>query len=331
MRSLRRLAVAVIGLSILALLPSTSAHAFHDIDLGAERLAGTDRILTSIAISQSLYADQGAGVVVLTRSDGFADALAGAPLAVGLGGPVLLNPTSHLNSSVAQEIQRVLDPGAALVILLGGEAALSPAVEDSLNGMGFDTLRIDGANRYETARNIAELITFLGGEPSTILLATGLSFADALSAGAVASNVGGVVLLSQDGAAAGPTNEFIAAHSAVPRYCFGGPACAAYPSSTHLVGQNRYETAVLAAEEFFEDAPIAGVANGQSPWDALSGAAHAGILGPLLLTERDFLPGPTADYLTIHRVAIEYAPVYGGEAVVSAPVFDEIDSRVTTP
>jgi hypothetical protein len=328
MHSPRRLATAV-ALAVLAAIPATPADASH-IDEGAQRIAGTDRIFTSIAVSQRNFDNSVAGVVVLTRSDGFADALAGAPLAAMFDGPVLLNPTGYLDRFVASEIQR-LDPEAG-VILLGGEAALSPAVEDSLNDMGIDTLRIAGDNRYDTARDIAELITFLAGEPSTILLATGLSFADALSAGAAASAVGGVVLLTQDGAPAGPTNEFIAAFAAVPRYCFGGPACAAYPSSTHLVGLNRYETATLAAEEFFTDPVAVGVANGQqTPWDALSGAPHVGRWGPLVLTDKDFLPGPTATYLTNTRVSNNYTPVYGGEAVVTPTVFQEISQRVTAP
>jgi len=329
-RSLRRFAAAVIALTVLAVLPATPAHAFHGTDVGAVRIAGSSRIHTAIAASQDLYADHTAQVVVLSRSDGFADALAGAPLAVGLDGPLLLNPTGYLDGSVAQEIQRVLVPSGR-VILLGGEAALSRAVQDSLSDLGIASDRVAGTSRYDTARQIADLITILGGEPSYILLATGLSFADALSAGAVASGVRGVVLLTQDGAPAGPTSDFIAAHAAVPRYCFGGPACAAYPSSTHLVGQNRYETATLAAQEFFTDSPIVGVANGQTPWDALSGAAHVGGMGPLLLTDKAFLPGPTATYLSDHRTTIEIAFVYGGDAVVSTPVFNEIHQRVTAP
>ena len=55
------------------------------------RLGGADRIQTAIAISQNSFPTAGsAAAVVLTRSEGFADGVAGTPLAISVGGPMLL-------------------------------------------------------------------------------------------------------------------------------------------------------------------------------------------------------------------------------------------------
>ena len=55
------------------------------------RLAGVDRVDTAVKISQNSFPANGsANAVVLARGDIFPDALAGAPLAVAKGGPLLL-------------------------------------------------------------------------------------------------------------------------------------------------------------------------------------------------------------------------------------------------
>ena len=56
-----------------------------------ERIAGADRIGTSVAVSQLTFPIGGtASAVVLARSDDFPDALTGGPLAAHLHAPVLL-------------------------------------------------------------------------------------------------------------------------------------------------------------------------------------------------------------------------------------------------
>ena len=55
------------------------------------RLAGADRFATSAAVSRAYY-PVGTGVAFIANGLGFADALAGAPLAGKLGGPILLIP-----------------------------------------------------------------------------------------------------------------------------------------------------------------------------------------------------------------------------------------------
>jgi hypothetical protein len=114
----------------------------------------------------------------------------------------------------------------------------------------------------------------------------------------------------------------------VPQFCLGGPACAAYPSSTHIVGQNRYDTAVQAAAAFFTKPEAVGIASGQGFADALSGGAHIGGLGPLLLTDPAALPDVTASYLSDNTASLVVAAIYGGTSAVSDDVLNDIDALI---
>src|SRR5207253_6308046 len=117
------------------------------------RISGGDASATSTAVSQQFPAGESAALVV-ARSDLFADALAGEPLAAVNGGPVLLTPPGSVPADTVAEAQRVLRPGGT-VFLLGGARALSPAVEAAFETAGLDVERVGGADRYEPAVAVA--------------------------------------------------------------------------------------------------------------------------------------------------------------------------------
>ena len=78
--------VAVLAL-VASLLPGTAlAQDLDGIDIA--RIAGAERMATAVAASTAFF--DAAEEVVLVRADGFADALAGAPLAADRGAPGLL-------------------------------------------------------------------------------------------------------------------------------------------------------------------------------------------------------------------------------------------------
>lgn len=86
------------------------------------RVAGADRIATSVAVSQRAFPDR-AAVVYLARADVASDAVAGGVLR---DGPILVVPQcGDLPEVVAEEIRR-LRPG--LVATLGGSGAVCDAV-----------------------------------------------------------------------------------------------------------------------------------------------------------------------------------------------------------
>ncbi len=280
-------------------------------------LGGADRLATAIAVSQATFpAAMSAGAVILARDDGFADALAGAPLAAKVDAPVLLSDPAALDAATAAEIQRVL-PAGSTVYLLGGAHALDNAVTDSISRLGYQVARYAGADRYATATAIAAALD----NPATILLADGTNFADAVSAGPAATSAGGAVLLT-DGRSMNPTTAaWLAAHPPTTLYAVGGPAAVAAPAATALAGADRYATAVVVAQRFFSNPAVVGVASGTNYPDALTGGAAAAIRGyPVVLSDPLALSAETASYLHSVAATLRAIDMYGGANALSAPV-----------
>ncbi|WP_432495401.1 cell wall-binding repeat-containing protein [Kineococcus gypseus] len=285
-----------------------------DVDLKAaavSRVAGPDRVATAVAAAGS-FTGQAADAVVLTRSDTFADALAGAPLASDRGGPLLLTSRTSLQPEVADAIRDVLAPGGT-VYLLGDTNALSAGVESSVRALGFTTQRVQGADRFGTAVAVAELLP----QARTVSLVNGWNYPDGLAAGALMGVVDdetrrsvGVVLLSDGNRVGDTTARYLERRSFATKIAVGGPASVAVGPQTgstdwgFLAGADRYATAALVARQFsstgfFEDATtIVGIATGENWPDALAGSAllaYGG--GPVLLTRPDQLPPVTAETL----------------------------------
>lgn len=285
----------------------------------AERVAGIDRIETAIRASETTFEDGEAGAVLLARADTFPDALAGSPLAVVLNAPMLLTETGALLDVTADEMRRVLPPGGT-VHLLGGPMALSEEVEQAVEALGFATTRHAGDDRYETAVAIAGVIP----DPSFAILATGLNFPDALAAGTATAALGGAIVLTADEQVPSSTRAWIDANDGLPLYAAGGPSARAVPSATALAGDDRFETAVLIAEEFFPDPTAVGIATGANFADALSGASHLGRRrAPVVLALPDELPDVAREYLA-SRPRLARAFIFGGPAALSQRVEDQV-------
>jgi putative cell wall-binding protein len=257
-----------------------------------DRIGGTDRIATAVDASHWSYdaADAGgrqANVAVLSRSDNFADALAGNALAAEKHGPLLLTPTAGLDPRVGAELKRTLRPGST-VYVLGGVNALSPQVGADVQALGFTPKRLQGTDRFGSAVAIAQEIAPNG--PHTVMVATGINFPDALTAGAAAAQdlAGGVVVLSNGGTLPTSTRNYLAGldPNKVHMYGVGGQGVAALAASlpswggltTSLSGADRYATAYAVAHSalFGLDGPVtmAGVATGGTWPDAVRRCAH---------------------------------------------------------
>jgi hypothetical protein len=295
-----------------------------------QRISGTDAIGTSIAVSQSEFPAAGsANAVVLARSDFFSDALAGGPLAASAGGPLLITPgaseSSSLDSRVTAEIQRVLAPGGT-VYILGGDLALSPNIDTALGQLGYMVVRIAGTNEYATAVDIAQQL----GNPPTVFEATGLSFADALSADPAAIAMKGAILLTDGTTQAPETAAYLGSHAGDTRYAIGGPLAAygADPSAKPVYGQDVYGTSAAVATTFFPSPAAFGAATGTTFPDALSGGVFMGASatrGPLLLVGPSGpLPLSIASYLT--GIAPQQGFLFGGPLAVGPEVQTELES-----
>ena len=305
--------------------------------ISVQRIYGTDAIGTSIAVSQAELPNPGsATAVVLARSDFFADALAGGPLAAHLGGPLLITPGAALSANidprVQAEIQRVLPVGDT-VYILGGDLALSSNIDTQLQALGYVTQRIAGADEYGTAVDIAEAL----GNPSTIFEATGLTFQDALSAVPAAIKDQGAILLTDGATQASETAAYLAAHPSDTRYAIGGTFAAygADPTANPVYGQDLYGTSAAVANTFFAGATVFGAATGADFPDALSGGVlmgQPGTQGPMLLVEPSGpLPSTIATYLTGVAPTLTQGFLFGGSLAVGNDVLTELSNPGSAP
>ncbi len=320
----------------IALTQWTSGSLDGDVACGAtsalqvSRVYGQDAIGTAIAVSQASFPTAGsAKAVVLARSDFFADALAGGPLAAQVGGPLLITPGASISASldprVQAEIQRVLPTGST-VFILGGDLALSPSIDAGLQGLGYKTQRIAGVNEYATAVDIAEAL----GDPSTVFETTGLSFYDALSAVPAAIGAHGAILLTDGTTQAPETAAYLAAHPSDTRYAIGGPlaAAGADPSATAVYGSDLYGTSAAVARSFFPAPSTFGAATSATFSDALAGGPVLGEdHGPMLLVPPSGpLPSSISGYLSSVAGTITSGTLFGGPLAVGNDVLSELSA-----
>jgi hypothetical protein len=296
------------------------------------RLYGADAIGTSMAVSQAEFPTaNSATAVVLARSDFFSDALAGGPLAAKVGGPLLITPgaplTSSLDPRVLTEIQRVLIPGGT-VYILGGDQALSPDIDSTLQSLGYVTKRIAGSDEYATAVDIAEQL----GNPYTVFEATGLSFQDALSAVPAAIKTGGAILLTDGATQAPETAAYLGSHAVSTRFAVGGPLAAygADPSAVPVYGQDAYGTSAAVASMFFPEPTSVGAATSAGFQDADSGGVLLGMAdAPMLLVPPSGpLPASIQSYLSSTAGGIRSGTLFGGPLAVGDDVLAELDAII---
>lgn len=267
-------------------------------DLAIERLAGADRIATSVAVSRRSHPRSAAAAgAVLARMDDFPDALGGAPLAAQVGGPLLLSDRHVLPAATAQELQRVLVPGGE-VHLLGGVAALSAQVERQVRALGFVPRRHAGADRYTTAVAVAELIP----ESTTAVVAPASSFPDALAASAPAARDGLPILLTGRDRLPADVRDLLADRDFDLVHVIGGPAVLSdrvlaeidtlAGTVRRIAGATRYETATAVTARFYGSVDTIVVASGERFPDALTGGPHAAARGAPLLLSPSRRPAP---------------------------------------
>lgn len=307
-----------------------------DLPPGLVRVAGADRFATAVEASKRAYPD-GADIVVIATGANWPDALGGSALAGAAQGPLLLTQPTALPASVAEEIARL---GATRAYILGGTGAVSAAVEADLAaklGGSSAVTRLAGADRYGTARAVADEAIALAGDSydGGAIVATGGNYPDALAGSPLAAAKSWPILLAH------PTSGAVYVPAAVSRVAIlGGTGAVSSavqstlssqlgaPNVTRLGGLNRYATAALVAG-YGTGQGLAwdgvGVATGENFPDALSAGAMLGSYGTvMLLTQSSALSPDAAAALSAHAGEIETAFVIGGTGAVSSAVADSV-------
>lgn len=271
----------------------------------------------------------------------FPDALAAAPLAAAVGGPVLLNPTEGLAPVVAEELERL---GARRVVVMGGVQAQSAAVADAVTALtGVTVERVAGPDRSATAAAAAERAvqewdaSGIEGAGEEVLVASGAGFPDALAAGPLAAAAHRPLLLVGEDDVPAATAAALEALGTRRVTVVGGTAVvgaevAATLARDHdverLAGESRFATAAAVADAAIAagaDPDVVLVASGGTFPDALAAGPAAGARGGvLLLTGGDELAGVVGGHVRDRGARLEWVAVAGGTSVISDAVVAEL-------
>lgn len=302
------------------------------------RLGGSTRYDTMAAITGAGFPSS--DTVVLASGENFPDALSASSLAGAYGAPVIMTSGDSLSEQARSEIERL---GTSRVFIIGSQAAVSDSVESTLRGMGLSTERVAGSNRQETAARVAAK-TADATSPSTVIVASGENFPDALSISPYAYAKGYPIYLTEDGGALSTsTLRAIQSLGTVERVVIVGSAAVVSESSESQLesiaptverwsGSNRYETSLRIAERAVADGmswSTVVVASGENFPDGLAGASLAGKSGGVLLLTAQGDASTVAHAITPVKGAIESCHVLGSEAAVSASAKEQIDSALS--
>jgi putative cell wall-binding protein len=186
-----------------------------------ERIAGSDRYATAIAVARRLGDVLGplhAAVVVSGRN--FPDALAAAPYAAWAGYPILLADGGDRVPTATTAALRDLDVTSTFVV--GGGSVVSTAYASRLPA----ATRLAGADRFQTAAAVARFSLDAGMLTDRVVVASGMGFPDALAGGVLAARARAPMLLTTAYALPAATRDVLSdvATRTVQVWVMGGPS-----------------------------------------------------------------------------------------------------------
>lgn len=315
------------------------------------RFAGQQRFATAALVALETWGQSDRAI--LARHDEWPDALAGGYLAGVLGAPVLLVSQNNLQPDTLNALEAL---GVSEITILGGTQAISEASQTSLEeDHGYEVDRIAGATRFETAAMIASEgdAGEIDGE-RTAFVATGINFADALTAGPLAYD-GNFPILLTPSQSLHPATEQALMDLEIDRVVLLGGTNAISAgvedaiidaidgdddSVERLSGTTRVETAaevaVFAITELGFSPFQHGWARGNDFADALTIGPRLGeVGGPLLLiptpTLVDSGEGTNAALAEEVRCLTAMIDIAGGTAAVSQEAEDTLRALLACP
>lgn len=264
------------------------------------RIAGSDRIQTSIAVSMAQYFKGSKGVIIV---NGFkdSDALAASKIAIEEDMPILLNGDKALDSRVKEEILRLK---AEKIYIVGGEASIAKEVATDLEKLA-KVERIAGPNRLRTGFEVWK--KFHEDDNGSIIV-NGNKNADALAAVNYLAQ-GDYDLILTDGKTIDKDYKL-----GQDRILIGGPKTMAIKvdNAKTMAGANRYETSLAIAKDLDQDPEILILVEGTAYADMLSAISLADDDSIILLVEKT----PDKDVMAYIKKADEII-IVGGEDTLS--------------
>ena len=284
-----------------------------------DRISGASRYDTAVEVSKKGW-NSAAKAVIATGTD-FPDALSAAPLAAYYDAPLLLTKNDSIPKTVKDELKRLK---VKEVILIGGQEAISPFVEQELKELGIKAAnikRIHGKNRYETSVNIAKEIK----TSTEAFVVTGSTFADALSIAPIAGSKKMPILLTRSNALSPEVKAHLASKTFNKVYVIGGKqavsdkAAKEIKNPVRISGSSRYETnsAIIAHFKASFDARNMYVSTGSNYPDALAGSVLAAKnKAPLVLTSPKAPNAATMKTVQTQLKSVTGIYILGGEGAL---------------
>lgn len=282
---------------------------------------GSSRYQTAIKVSQAAYPGTAPAVVIATGAN-FPDALCAAPLAYAFDGPILLvAPSETLSAAVLAEIQR-LHPSN--IFIIGSTGAVRAGIETQVTSLSWNpsVTRLAGADRYATAGVVADAVKAKLGSVDKIVMASGLSYADALAAAPLAAAKGWPILLTKQAALPSQTAAAVARMGATSSLIVGSTGVvgagieSVLPSPVRQGGSNRYATSALVADyaaSFGMTYEYFGTTVGTNFPDALAaGPLFAKNNGIMLLTAPASVSSQVSARVSANKAAMKAFVVIGG-------------------
>ena len=314
----------LLGGHIIGSMPVAAAYT-RGGRLGA---VAADNSALSVAVAQQGWASSDA--VLLTRDDDLADSMVAVPLAKKYDAPILMTPSKQLAPAVLAEIQSLK---ATRVYIIGGTGAVSEEVANALRAQGLSVFRFGGADRYETAVQIAAIV----GSPGTVYLAYGEGEPDAIAASSLAAQQHIPILLTGATVLPDSTQRMLASLGASKVVLLGGTGViskaleqqlAASYSVQRWGGPDRYATEQAIFQNtvhsrmpaYFVSALVspADVASGNPRGDALLAAALAAHQnGFIVALPPDNLPMAMYYFLLYNKGYISSGTVVGNTAAIT--------------
>ena len=165
-----------------------------------ERISGKSRYATAAAIAEKL--DPSPEVVFFVYGGGYADALSISPVAAIKKAPIIYLTTSgELNADSAAYLARLKKKKCVkTAYCIGGSGVISDqmmqSVRTALDLQQEDQLhRIYGINRYDTSCAVYSWFGYSTLKGSSVCIATGKNFPDALAGGVLAAEFRAPLLL----------------------------------------------------------------------------------------------------------------------------------------
>ncbi len=179
--------------------------------------------------SSSTFPTTGQKTAIVASGVNFPDALSASPLAYKDGIPIILTTPDTLSSTASALLGSL---GINQVIMVGGPAAISDAVEGQISGatgLNIPVLRVAGQDATDTAQKLGALdVANFGFANLTTYVARGDFYTDALAAAPYLAEQNTPIELTETPTVVGPylpaylASQGAASHNTLTQ--FGGPA-----------------------------------------------------------------------------------------------------------